>query len=139
MLAPVAIQQAEQLADNFKRLLRGEAPIDFKYFNKGSMAIVGRNRAVVDLPGNKHFSGFLGWLTWLFVHLMTLVGFRNKVVTFIDWAFSYASSDRALRLIIRPYKRSDFKDDKGKVTAEQNAQTPQYNPSVPAPNAQVVG
>lgn len=139
MLAPVAIQQAEQLADNFKRLLRGEAPVDFKYFNKGSMAIVGRNRAVVDLPGNKHFSGFLGWLTWLFVHLMTLVGFRNKVVTLIDWAFSYASSDRALRLIIRPYKRSDFKEDKGKVTAEQNAQTPQYNPSVPVPDAQVLG
>ncbi|MBC8082416.1 MAG: NAD(P)/FAD-dependent oxidoreductase [Hymenobacter sp.] len=138
MLAPVAIQQAEQLADNFKRLLRGEVPVEFKYFNKGSMAIVGRNRAVVDLPGNKHFSGFLGWLTWLFVHLMTLVGFRNKVVTFIDWAFSYASSDRALRLIIRPYKRSDYKEDKGKATAEQNAQTPQYNPSVPATQEQEV-
>lgn len=139
MLAPVAIQQAEQLADNFKRLLRGDAPVPFKYFNKGSMAIVGRNKAVVDLPGDKHFGGFFGWLTWLFVHLMTLVGFRNKVVTFIDWAFSYVSSDRALRLIIRPYKRTDFKDDKGKSTAEHNAQTPQYNPSVPAPDAQVVG
>jgi len=132
MLAPVAIQQAEQLADNFKRLLRGDAPVNFKYTNKGSMAIVGRNRAVVDLPGNKHFGGFLGWLTWLFVHLMTLVGFRNKVVTLVDWAFSYVSSDRALRLIIRPFKRSDFKDDKGKAKAEHNAQTPQYNPPPPA-------
>jgi NADH dehydrogenase len=138
MLAPVAIQQAEQLADNFKRLLRGDAPVPFKYFNKGSMAIVGRNKAVVDLPGDKHFGGFFGWLTWLFVHLMTLVGFRNKVVTFIDWAFSYASSDRALRLIIRPYKRSDFKEDKGKATAEHNAQTPQYNPSVPVPDSEIV-
>jgi len=139
MLAPVAIQQAEQLADNFKRLLRGETLRPFKYTNKGSMAIVGRNRAVVDLPGNKHFGGFFGWLTWLFVHLMTLVGFRNKVVTLVGWAISYFSSDKALRLIIRPYKRNDFKSDKGLATAIHNAATPQYNPSVPAPNAPVVG
>lgn len=132
MLAPVAIQQAEQLADNFKRFMRGEAMKPFHYVNKGSMAIVGRNRAVVDLPGEKHFGGFLGWLTWLFVHLMTLVGFRNKIVTFIDWATSYLSSDKALRLIIRPYKRSDFKDDKGKATAEHLNSTPQYNPTPPA-------
>ncbi|SNR86305.1 NAD(P)/FAD-dependent oxidoreductase [Hymenobacter mucosus] len=139
MLAPVAIQQAEQLANNFKRLLHGEALMPFKYFNKGSMAIVGRNRAVVDLPGDKHFGGFFGWLTWLFVHLMTLVGFRNKAVTLISWAISYFSSDKALRLIIRPYKRNDFKDDKGKNTAQHNASTPQYNPSVPTPTAPVVG
>ncbi|GAB3229371.1 NAD(P)/FAD-dependent oxidoreductase [Hymenobacter seoulensis] len=139
MLAPVAIQQAEQLADNLKRFLRGDALKPFKYVNKGSMAIVGRNRAVVDLPGDKHFGGFFGWLTWLFVHLMTLVGFRNKVVTFIGWAISYFSSDKALRLIIRPYKRNDFKDDKGKTTAQHNASTPEYNPSVPVPNAAVVG
>ncbi|GAB3286757.1 NAD(P)/FAD-dependent oxidoreductase [Hymenobacter tenuis] len=139
MLAPVAIQQAEQLAANLKRFLRGDALKPFKYVNKGSMAIVGRNRAVVDLPGDKHFGGFFGWLTWLFVHLMTLVGFRNKVVTFIGWAISYFSSDKALRLIIRPYKRNDFKDDKGKTTAQHNASTPEYNPSVPVPNAAVVG
>ena len=139
MLAPVAIQQAEQLADNFQRLLRGEELKPFKYLNKGSMAIVGRNRAVVDLPGDLHFSGFLGWLTWLFVHLMTLVGFRNKVITFISWGISYFSSDKALRLIIRPYKRHDFKDQKGVVAAEHKAATAQYHPPVPAPNAPVVG
>ena len=139
MLAPVAIQQAEQLAANFKRLLRGDAPVNFKYTNKGSMAIVGRNRAVVDLPGNHTFGGFFGWLTWLFVHLMTLVGFRNKAVTLISWAISYFSTDKALRLIIRPYKRSDFKDDKGKARAEHNASTPEYNPPVPVPSAPVVG
>ncbi|UYZ61610.1 NAD(P)/FAD-dependent oxidoreductase [Hymenobacter weizhouensis] len=139
MLAPVAIQQAEQLADNFKRLLAGEALKPFKYFNKGSMAIVGRNRAVVDLPGDRHFGGFLGWLTWLFVHLMTLVGFRNKAVTLVGWAISYFSSDKALRLIIRPYKRNDVKDAPGKRKAEQQTSTPQYNPSVPAPDAPVVG
>ncbi|MBX0292402.1 NAD(P)/FAD-dependent oxidoreductase [Hymenobacter sp. HSC-4F20] len=139
MLAPVAIQQAEQLAKNFKRLLQGEALQPFKYFNKGSMAIVGRNRAVVDLPGDRHFGGFLGWLTWLFVHLMTLVGFRNKAVTLVSWAISYFSSDKALRLIIRPYKRHDFKDDKGKNSAQHNASTSEYNPSVPVPNAAVLG
>ncbi|MFD2784886.1 NAD(P)/FAD-dependent oxidoreductase [Hymenobacter rubripertinctus] len=139
MLAPVAIQQAEQLADNFRHLLRGEPLKPFKYVNKGSMAIVGRNRAVVDLPGNTQFGGFFGWLTWLFVHLMTLVGFRNKVVTLISWGISYFSSDKALRLIIRPYKRYDFKEDKGLATAMHNAATPEYHPPVPAPNAAVVG
>ena len=106
MLAPVAQQQADHLADNLQRLLRGETPADFVYINKGSMAIVSRNKAVVDLPKDVHFNGFFGWLTWLFVHLMTLVGFRNKVVALVDWAFSYFSSDQALRLIIRPFSRA---------------------------------
>ncbi|KAA9325354.1 NAD(P)/FAD-dependent oxidoreductase [Hymenobacter busanensis] len=131
MLAPVAIQQADHLAENFRRLAKGQTPVDFKYHNKGVMAIVARNKAVVDLPKG-HFRGFLGWLTWLFVHLMTLVGFRNKVVALTDWAFSYFSSDQALRLIIRPFSRRDVKDDKGKKTAEHQASTPQYNPTPPA-------
>jgi NADH dehydrogenase len=132
MLAPVAQQQAEQLADNLQRLLRGETPKDFVYKNKGVMAIVSRNKAVVDLPGNVHFNGVFGWATWLFVHLMTLVGFRNKVVAFVDWAFSYFSSDQALRLIIRPFSRRDLKDDKGKKSAEHRTATPEYNPTPPA-------
>jgi NADH dehydrogenase len=61
-----------------------------------------------------------------------LVGFRNKVVALVDWAFSYASSDQALRLIIRPFNRRDMKDDKGKKAAEQAVATPQYNPTPPA-------
>ena len=132
MLAPVAQQQAEHLAANLQRLLRGETPTDFVYSNKGSMAIISRNKAVVDLPKNVHFNGFFGWLTWLFVHLMTLVGFRNKVVALVDWAFSYFSSDQALRLIIRPFSRKDVKDDKGKKTAEHRTATPEYNPTPPA-------
>jgi NADH dehydrogenase len=102
MLAPVALQQGELLAANLQRIIRGETPKEFKYLNKGVMAIVARNKAVVDLPKNIHFKGFLGWLSWLFIHLILLVGFRNKVVALVDWAFSYASSDQALRLIIRP-------------------------------------
>ncbi|RTQ50932.1 NAD(P)/FAD-dependent oxidoreductase [Hymenobacter gummosus] len=132
MLAPVAQQQADHLAENFRRLAKGQQPEPFKYFNKGVMAIVARNKAVVDLPKDLHFNGFFGWLTWLFVHLMTLVGFRNKVVAFIDWAFSYWNSDKALRLIIRPFNRRDMKDDRGKRAAEHQAATPEYNPTPPA-------
>ncbi|MBO2011820.1 NAD(P)/FAD-dependent oxidoreductase [Hymenobacter negativus] len=139
MLAPVAQQHADHLANNLQRLLRGETPRDFVYNNKGSMAIVSRNKAVVDLPKNVHFNGFFGWLTWLFVHLMTLVGFRNKVVAFVDWAFSYFSTDQALRLIIRPFSRKDMKDDKGKKTAEHRTATAEYNATPPAIQAPVGG
>jgi NADH dehydrogenase len=132
MLAPVAQQQADHLADNLQRILRGQPPVDFQYVNKGVMAIVSRNKAVVDLPRDVHFRGFFGWLTWLFVHLMTLVGFRNKVVAFVDWAFSYFSSDQALRLIIRPFNRRDVKDDQGKKSAEHRTATPEYTPTPPA-------
>ena len=129
MLAPVAQQQASHLADNLKRLLRGETPKDFNYLDKGVMAIVSRNKAVVDLPKGVHFKGFLGWLSWLFIHLILLVGFRNKVVALVDWAFSYFSSGQALRLIIRPFNRRDVKDDKGKRAAEHANATPEYNPT----------
>ena len=103
------------------------------------MAIVSRNKAVVDMPGNIHFNGIFGWATWLFVHLMTLVGFRNKVVAFVDWAFSYFSSDQALRLIIRPFSRRDVKDDQGKKSAEHRTATPEYNAPPPAIQAPVAG
>ncbi|RZK28819.1 MAG: NAD(P)/FAD-dependent oxidoreductase [Hymenobacter sp.] len=132
MLAPVAQQQAALLAENIQRTLRGETPKEFNYTNKGVMAIISRNKAVVDLPNNVHFKGFLGWLAWLFIHLILLVGFRNKVVALVDWAFSYFSSDQALRLIIRPFNRRDMKDDKGKRAAEHATATTQYNPTPPA-------
>lgn len=132
MLAPVAQQQAALLAENLQRMLRGETPKEFNYLNKGVMAIISRNKAVVDLPNNVHFKGFLGWLAWLFIHLILLVGFRNKVVALVDWAFSYFSSDQALRLIIRPFNRRDMKDDKGKRAAEHATATTQYNPTPPA-------
>jgi NADH dehydrogenase len=132
MLAPVAQQQADLLAENLQRIIRGEAPKEFNYLNKGVMAIISRNKAVVDLPKDVHFKGFLGWLAWLFIHLILLVGFRNKVVALVDWAFSYFSSDQALRLIIRPFSRKDMKDDKGKRAAEHATATTQYNPTPPA-------
>ncbi len=129
MLAPVAQQQADHLAKNIQRLLRNEKPEDFKYFDKGVMAIVSRNQAVVDLPNGWHFKGFLGWLSWLFIHLILLVGFRNRVVALVDWAFSYFSSGQALRLIIRPFNKRDVKDSPGKKAAEHAAATLEYNPT----------
>lgn len=104
-VAPAAIQQGKLLAKNLIRIIDGKPTEDFKYFDKGSMATVGRNRAVVDI--NKiHFQGIFAWFTWMFVHLMTLVGFRNKLVVFVNWVWSYFSYDRGTRLIIRPFLRN---------------------------------
>jgi len=102
MVAPVAIQQGELLAKNLKRIQQNKALQAFVYKDKGSMATIGRNRAVVDI--NKlHFGGTFGWLVWMFVHLMSLVGFRNKVVTLMNWLWSYVKYDKGVRLIIRPF------------------------------------
>ena len=102
-VAPAAIQQGKQLAKNLINLIANKPTVPFKYFDKGAMATVGRNRAVVDI--NKiRFQGIFAWFTWMFVHLMTLVGFRNKLVVFVNWVWSYFSYDRGTRLIIRPFK-----------------------------------
>lgn len=105
MVAPVAVQQATLLAKNLVRISESNTElIAFKYRDKGSMATVGRNKAVVDLSFWK-FGGFAAWLVWMFLHLMLLVGFRNRVVVFVDWMWNYFSYERALRLIIRKYQK----------------------------------
>ncbi len=103
-VAQPAIQQGKHLAKNFIKMLKGYKMEPFEYFDKGSMATVGRNRAVVDF-GNLHFGGVIAWFLWMFVHLWFLVGFRNRVVTFFNWTYSYINYDRAARLIIRPFKK----------------------------------
>lgn len=103
-VAPVAIQQGKALAKNLIRFIKKESLLPFKYNNQGSMATIGRNLAVVDL-GKLHFQGTFAWFVWMFVHLMSLVGFRNKVITFVNWVWSYISFDRGTRLIIRKYTR----------------------------------
>lgn len=103
-VAPAAIQQAHLLAKNLVLFAQGKPVVDFAYHDKGSMATVGRNRAVVDL-GKIHFQGIFAWFTWMFVHLLTLVGFRNKLVVFVNWVWSYFSYDRGTRLIIRTYNK----------------------------------
>jgi NADH:ubiquinone reductase (H+-translocating) len=102
MLAQVAIQQGKQLAKNLISKRKNKELKAFKYKDLGSMATIGRNRAVVDLPHLK-FSGFFAWFTWMFVHLISLIGFRNKITTFINWVWNYFTYDRATRLIIRPW------------------------------------
>ena len=105
MVAPVGIQQGQLLAKNLMRIKQGLKMKSFKYFDKGSMATVGRNRAVVDFPGNKiQAGGFVAWIAWMFVHLMSLVGFRNKMIVLTGWIYNYMNYDRVLRLIIHPSK-----------------------------------
>lgn len=105
-VAPAAIQQGTLLAKNLINIIHGKPTENFKYFDKGSMATVGRNRAVVDI-GKIRFQGVFAWFTWMFVHLMTLVGFRNKLIVFVNWVWSYFSYDRGTRLIIRPFLKGD--------------------------------
>lgn len=99
-LAQVAIQQAKKLAKNLKRKLEEKSFEPFQYRDLGTMATVGRNLAVVDLPFWK-FQGFFAWLTWMFVHLMSIVGVKNRVMVFINWIWNYITYDQSLRLIIR--------------------------------------
>ena len=100
-VAQVAIQQARHLGLYFQNRLRGSTTSPFQYRDKGAMATIGRNRAVVDLPGIR-FQGAFAWLIWLFVHLFSLLGAKNKLFVFINWIWNYLTYDQALRLIIRP-------------------------------------
>ena len=104
-VAQPAIQQGKHLGKNFRKMLKGEKMEPFEYFDKGTMATVGRNKAVVDIR-KLHFGGAIAWFLWLFAHLWFLVGFRNRVVTFFNWTYSYINYDRAARLIIRPFKKN---------------------------------
>ena len=103
-VAQPAIQQGQLLGKNILRLIAEKPMKKFKYNDKGSMATVGRNKAVVDL-GKLKFGGFLAWFVWMFVHLMALVGFRNRVVVFFNWVYNYINFDKAARLIIRPFNK----------------------------------
>lgn len=104
MLAPVAQQQGKHLKTNLLNLINNKTLQPFIYRNKGVMATIGRKKAVVDLPKIR-FQGTFAWLVWMFVHIMSLVGFRNKIVAFYDWMSNYLTYDKPLGLIIRPYTR----------------------------------
>ena len=107
-LAQVAIQQALHLAKNFKAMVSNKPLTPFSYNDMGSMAIIGKNKAVVDLEKPKvHFNGFFAWLVWLFIHLMSLVTYRNRLQTLYNWTVAYFSKDQPLRMIIRPGKNGD--------------------------------
>jgi NADH dehydrogenase len=106
-VASVAIQQADIVAQNLKRLERKlDTFYDFEYHDKGSMATVGRNKAVVDIPKPKlHLKGFLAWITWMGLHLFLILGVKNRIVVFINWIYNYLTYDQSLRLIFREFYR----------------------------------
>jgi len=107
MMAQPALQQGALLGENLVHLIHNEPMKPFVYNDKGSMATIGRNKAVVDLP-NYHFNGVFAWFVWMFVHLFSLIGFKNKAVVFLNWVYNYIRFDREGRLIIRPYKKKSF-------------------------------
>ncbi|WP_118976013.1 NAD(P)/FAD-dependent oxidoreductase [Taibaiella koreensis] len=103
-VANVAINQAKLLGKNFKASLAGKSRKEFEYKDPGSMATVGKRKAVVDLP-RFSFQGRLAWFTWMFLHLMLILSVRNKLFIFINWAISYFTNDTTLRLILLPTKK----------------------------------
>lgn len=109
-LAPAAMQQGEHLGKNIVLDLKKAPMKPFVYFDKGSMATIGRNQAVVDL-GKFHLNGIIAWYTWMFVHLLFLVGFRNRLIVFINWMYNYFSYDRGTRVIIRRFDRSKMAEE----------------------------
>lgn len=114
-VAAVAIEQAHVLAKNFKLRLKNQPEKEFEYHDKGSMATVGKRKAVVDLP-NFSFQGRFAWLTWMFVHLMLILSVKNKLMIFINWMFSYFNNDSTLRVLMRAatkkIPRSPLESDK---------------------------
>ncbi|MGB5418323.1 NAD(P)/FAD-dependent oxidoreductase [Algibacter sp.] len=108
MMAQPAIQQGDQLGDNILKFIEEKPMTPFSYKDKGAMATIGRNKAVVDLK-NWKFQGVFAWYVWMFVHLFFLIGFRNRMVVFVNWVYNYVRFDREARLIIRPFKKHSRK------------------------------
>lgn len=106
MMAQPAIQQGELLAVNLERLEANQPLKPFAYNDKGSMATIGRNKAVVDLP-KFHFNGIFAWFVWMFVHLISLIGFKNRALVLISWVYNYFAFDRESRVIIKKYEKKD--------------------------------
>jgi NADH dehydrogenase len=112
-VAPVAMQQADLLAYNFKmieRKSRGDKLFEFEYKDKGSMATVGRNLAVVDIPKPRlHFGGFFAWFIWMSLHLMLILGVKNRFFVFCNWLYNYITYDQNLRLIFKEFNKKTEK------------------------------
>lgn len=107
-VAQVAMQQASNLYNNFLRVKKGKKRKAFKYIDKGSMATVGRHLAVADLPAGIWLGGAPAWMLWLFIHLMALVGVKNRLFVFLNWAVSYFTYDQSLRLLIRQSNKPEI-------------------------------
>jgi NADH dehydrogenase len=107
-LANVAINQAKNLAKNFKRVIQGRETVDYEYKDLGSMATIGRNKAVVDFPFI-NFNGYFAWVIWMFLHLMLILSVKNKLIIFINWAWAYITKDTSLRLILTQNEQGSTK------------------------------
>lgn len=105
-VAQVAIQQAKLLAKNLGHSINSEKFVPFKYVDKGSMATVGHNKAVAQI-GRLKLRGFLAWFVWMFIHLISLIGFKNRIFVFINWVWQYFTYDPSLRMIIKPAEKSN--------------------------------
>lgn len=127
-VASVAIQQADLLADNFRKMERKSNRrqlLEFEYYDKGSMATVGRNLAVVDLPKPKmHFKGVLAWLIWMGLHLILILGVKNRLFVFLNWVFNYFTRDQSLRLIFKAFYRAKPKKENRPAPASEPVKEP---------------
>ena len=102
-VSPVAMQEGRHAARNILAMVDGRKPQRFRYWNKGSMATIGRNKAVADL-NFIHLSGLPAWLVWLFIHIIFLVGYRSRIAVLMQWAWSYVSFNKGARLITRNFQ-----------------------------------
>jgi len=129
-VASVAIQQADVLAENLKRLERKSSEFfEYEYHDKGSMATFGRNSAAVDLPKPKlHFSGFFAWVVWMILHLFLILGVKNRILIFVNWVYSYITYDQSLRLIFKEFYRPKLPVDEGKQAKLDSPKPPETTP-----------
>jgi NADH dehydrogenase len=113
-VAPAAIQMGKFAARQIKRSVAGKPREKFEYLDKGSLATIGRSRAVADF-GKLHISGYFAWLSWLFIHLLFLVGFRNRLFVMSEWAWAYLTYNHSARLITDPGGREPLERPKAKA------------------------
>ena len=114
-VAPAAIQMGKFAARQIKRSVEGKPREHFEYWDKGSLATIGRSHAVADFPGKIHISGFLAWLGWLFIHLFFLIGFRNRLFVMTEWAWAYITYNHGARLITDIAEKERTQSPKAKV------------------------
>ena len=121
-VAQVAIQMGKRLAKNLNAEAKGKPTRGFVYFDKGNLAIIGRNRAVADLPKGIHLNGFPAWFIWAVVHIFYLIGFRNRLFTFLSWVGNYITYNRAVRLVIEPTLEEELRQEHAAETGPKVAQ-----------------
>jgi NADH dehydrogenase len=135
-VASVAIQHGDLVAQNLKRFERKlHTFYEFEYHDKGSMATVGRNKAVVDVPKPKmHLKGVLAWLIWMGLHLFLILGVKNRIVVFVNWIYNYMTYDQSLRLIFKEFYRPRQQPEEVKQQVTASTANPASTPQPAAPS-----